>query len=273
MQFNLFAGSMLAFFLLITLARLYTSGQLHTITENLMSAKEAYDESKRSLKIYENRTTGNLILSVSRGKIDVLSVPDYSYEFVGNASKGHSFVVSGRDDEGQWIQIWYAGRNKWVHFPMLSPSMMESIPVVDPASAMMTGDTPEESYMNEVTSIVIGDGGGHDLISACNRVFEVFYQMSHPHNSPFSNDWKMELLVIFTTMNLAYVELNNLVPPNNLVRFHEILLEGASSCNQAAKRFREGLRTNNSREFETGQTPFLKCGQKIKEIRPIIASG
>ena len=226
----------------------------------------------RSPKIYENRTTGNLILSVNRGKIDVLSGPDYSYEFVGNATKGHSFVVSGREDEGQWIQIWYAGRNKWVHFPMLSPSMMESIPVVDPASATMTGDTPEELYMNEVKSIVIGDGVGNDLISAGNRMFEVFYQMRDPDNFPFSDDWEMELLVSLTTMNLAYVELDKLVPPNNLVRFHKILLEGASSCNQAAKRFRVGLRTSNSREFESGQSPFLKCGQKIEEIQPIIVS-
>ena len=104
--------------------------------------------------------TEDAIVTVD-GDLNVRSGPGEDYDRIGGAAAGEEFVITGRDEDGEWWQIDFDDQTGWIYAPFVTAANAENVPIVGdsmaetPAPADTTEPVAPEAGSPVVT--MIGD--------------------------------------------------------------------------------------------------------------------
>ena len=65
-----------------------------------------------------------------QGAMNVRGGPDTSFAVIGAATVGQEFPITGKNEEGDWLQIDFDGETGWLYAPFVTATHAENVPVV-----------------------------------------------------------------------------------------------------------------------------------------------
>lgn len=219
-------------------------------------------------------------LTIQR-RMNVRRGPGTHHDILDTAESGTEFNITGKNLNGDWWQIDYEGRSGWVYAPYVTASYADDVQVVPTPTPIPTAtftptpiptatprptSTPtpdvrkEQAYRAEIGVIFTSDWG---IIESLGIIGELFIQAGENPVLMLSDDWKTKVALAMAALKISYQDIQNLSPPDNLKRLHDLTVDALSYCDAAMDQFAVGIDNFDADSLAVGGGLLSLCNEKI----------
>lgn len=219
-------------------------------------------------------------LTIQR-RMNVRRGPGTHHDILSTTEAGTEFNITGKNLNGDWWQIDYEGQAGWVYAPFVTANYADDVQVVPSPTPIPTAtlsptpiptatprptSTPtpdvrkEQAYRAEIGEIFISDWG---IIESLGIIGELFIQAGENPVLMLSDDWKTKVAIAMASLKVSYQDIQNLTPPNNLKRFHDLTVDALSYCDAAMDQFATGIDNLDPDSLAVGGGLLALCNENI----------
>lgn len=220
-------------------------------------------------------------LTVQR-RMNVRRGPGTHHEILGTADVGAEFDITGKNINEDWWQIEYEGDPGWVYAAYVTANHADDIQVAStptpiPSPTPRPTNTPkplptptwtptpdvlrEKAYRFEISDILASDWGP---ATSLGIVGELLTQAGENPVLMSSDEWKVQLAVALAGLRAAYQIIQELSPPQNLKRFHDLLVDALYYCDASVDKFAEGIDNFDADAIGAGTGLMALCAEKFQ---------
>lgn len=98
-------------------------------------AADAEDVPVVGMAMAETSPPTEIAIVTVDGDLNVRSGPGEEYDRIGGAAAGEEFVITGRDEDGEWWQIDFDDQTGWIYAPFVTAANAGNVPIVGDSMA------------------------------------------------------------------------------------------------------------------------------------------
>ena len=131
-------------------------------------ASEEEDRSSSSQATPTPRTLPTFL--VDSGNVNVRAGPGVNYEVIGVVSEGQSFIITGKNEQGDWLRFQYQGKEGWVVAYLMDVLDADDVETVETKPAPTSTPKPKSACDGEFQLIDVEDLSYSTVVRASVRI-------------------------------------------------------------------------------------------------------